>query len=127
MSVDREGITSGATTQLFEQNPFIGQFDYVQYQDTSFNTYESLADPETQKKPIREIAIIAAKINPHMKAAMTDFQDYCVGGWGFKEKTIVIDRFLDTMEDIFDGFDSYLSDITYDLFLHSQYFSEKYL
>ena len=83
-----------------------------------------LQTPETQKRPIEEIAIVAAKINPHMKAAMTDFQDYCVGGWGFRERTIVVDRFLDTMEDIFDGFDSYLSDITHDLFLHSQYFSE---
>ena len=46
-SVDRqEGIVkSGAATQLFENNPFAGHFDYVQYQYTDFKTYESLADP----------------------------------------------------------------------------------
>ena len=126
VSVDRElqDVRAGAKTQLFENNPFAGHFDYVQYQYTDFKTYESLADPETQKKPIEHIAVIAANVNPHMKAAMTDFQDYCVGGWGFKNRTIVVDRFLDTMEDEFDGFDSYLSNITHDLFLHSQYFSE---
>ena len=122
--VDRR-VKSGAVTQLFENNPFFSSFDYVRQEEGSFKEYESLADPKTQKKTIKEIVKIAAKSNPHMKAAMTDFQDYTAGGWGFKpQKSIVVDILLDTMENEFEGFDAYLSDATDSLFLFSAFFHE---
>ena len=117
-------LKSGAQTSLFDDNMFSQFFDFVQYQDTGFSDYESLADPKTQKLPIRQLKPIAARTNPHFKAAMTDFQDYATGGWAFKNRTTVVDIFLDTMEDLFEGFDSYLCDIADNLFIHSAYFSE---
>lgn len=123
-NVDRQ-IRPGSIANLYEQNPFTPFFDYVEYEEGYFKEYETLADEKVQKKPIREMKAVAAKSNPHLKAAMTDFQDYVVGGWGFRpDKTIVIDRFLDTMENEFEGFDSYLSDMTDSMFLHSAWFHE---
>ena len=125
LNASQRQVKSGSQAQLFENNPFFGDFDYVTYQDSGYNEYEGLADPKVQKKSIREIKMVAAKSNPHMKAAMTDFQDYVVGGWGFKpNKSIVIDRFLDTMENQFEGYDAYLSDVTDSLFLYSAFFHE---
>ncbi len=122
--VDRQ-VKTGAATQLFENNPFFSSFDYVMQEEGSFKDYESLADPNTQKQSIKEIVKVAAKSNPHFKAAMTDFQDYVAGGWGFKPtKSIVVDILLDTMENEFEGFDAYLSDATDSLFLYSAFFHE---
>ena len=123
-TVDRQ-VGPGMVANLFEDNPFASHFDTVEYQDSQFREYETLADPETQKKPIRDIKDIAARSNPHFKAAMTDFQDYVVGGWKFNPApTPVIDKFLDSMENSYEGFDSYLSDITDSLFLHAAFFHE---
>lgn len=124
VSVDRQ-VRPGAVANLYDQNPFTQFFDYIEYEEGYFKEYQTLADEEVQKKPIREMKAIAAKSNPHFKAAMTDFQDYVVGGWGFKpDKTIVIDFFLDTMEREFGGFDSYLSDMTDSMFINSAWFHE---
>ena len=121
----QQPIKAGAIANLYDENPFTQFFDYVEYEEGYFKEYETLADPQVQKKPIREMKAVAAKSNPHFKAAMTDFQDYVVGGWGFKpDKTIVIDNFLDVMENEFDGFDSYLSDMTDSMFLNSAWFHE---
>ena len=120
-----EQVSSGAVANLYDENVFSPYFDFVEYQEGYFKEYETLADEKVQKGTIREMKKIAAKSNPHMKAAMTDFQDYVVGGWGFKpHRTIVIDRFLDTMEDRFEGFDAYLSDMTDSIFLNSAWFHE---
>lgn len=124
MQINR-AVGAGAVTHMFDNNPFASSFDYVQYDDTSYAEYEKLADRKVQRGHINNIKKIAAKSNPHMKAAMTDFQDYVAGGWGFKpNKSRVIDRFLDTMEDEFDGLDSYFGDITDSLFMYSAFFHE---
>lgn len=122
--IDR-AVGRGAVTHLFDNNPFAAAFDYVAYDEGSYADYEKLADPNVQRRPITEIKAVAAKSNPHMKAAMTDFQDYVAGGWGWKpNRSRVIDIFLDTMEDEFDGVGSYFGDITDSLFLHSAFFHE---
>ena len=119
---DRE-VSAGSSVKLFDDSPFMQAFDYVQYEEGDFKGYESLADPKVQKRPIVELKRIASKSNPHMKAAMTDFQDYVVGGWGFKpNRTRVVDTLTDSMEENFGGMDSYFSDMTDSMFLFAAFF-----
>ena len=121
--MEDRAVSAGSSVKLFDDNPFMAAFDYVQYDEGNFKAYESLADPKVQKKPITQIKLVAAKSNPHMKAAMTDFQDYVVGGYGFKpNRTSVIDTLTDSMEENFGGMDSYFSDMTDSMFLYAAFF-----
>ena len=124
--IDRSSTQSGMVARAFDENPFTG-FAHIQTRpDTGIKSYEALTPDKMSQMPTHKVRESFSVSNPHVSAAVTDFQEYTKPGWRiFPESHPVIDNWIDNMErNDGIGLDGFIDQISESMFLHGAYVYE---
>ena len=126
-ALNRAETKSGLVTRLFEEdNPFTG-FSHIQARpETGVKTYEGLTPERLAEMPTHKVRETMSNSNPHVSAAVTDFQEYTKPGWKiYPESHPIIDSWIDNMErNDGVGIDGFIDQISESMFLHGAYVYE---
>lgn len=120
---DRAFKSSGMVARVFEDNPFTGFSNIHTRPESGIKTYEGLTAEALSQMPTHKVRQTMSNSNPHVSAAVTDFQEYVKPGWRiYPESHPIIDNWLDNMETNDNKtLDGVIDEMSESMFLHGAY------
>lgn len=123
---DRAFQASGQVARLFDENPFTGFANIQTRPETGIKSYEGLTPEALSQMPVHKVRAAMANSNPHVSAAITDFQEYVRPGWSSNPESYpLLDVWQDNMvknDNI--TLDGFIDQISESMFLHGAYVYE---
>ena len=124
-NIERGFSSGGLVARLFEDNPFTGFANIVNRPDTGIKSYEGLTPDRLSRMSTHDVRNVMSNSNPHVSAAITDFQEYVrPGGKIYPSSNPVLDRWMDNMERYDTSLDGVIDSLSESMFLHGGYFYE---